>query len=245
MLEKFDCADIDGNLAEAIVVNSGCDLVHAFDELGLKSGVVLVLAGGAGSMQLNGLRRSLQRFFVEVLAPLAESLHAIVIDGGTDSGVMKLIGAARAEIRGTFPLVGIAAMDTVNLPDRPGKGKDTAQLEPRHSHFVFVPGENWGDESPWIARIASVLSEGLKSITIVVNGGEITLRDISFSISERRPILVLSGTGRTADRVAAGLEDENCDSEIQALVSSGLISALNVDRDSADLAGVLRGWLVD
>ncbi|MGH8553799.1 MAG: hypothetical protein ACRESZ_06245 [Methylococcales bacterium] len=219
------------------------DLARAFALLGLKNQAVLVLVGGAGSMNPDSGDAALRNLFFKVLAPFAESLQAIVIDGGTDSGVMKLMGAARSEIRGTFPLLGVAAIDTVDLPKRPGKGKGTAPLEPRHSHFLIVPGNRWGDESPWIARVASLLSIGFRSLTVVVNGGETTLRDIAFSIRERRPILVVSGSGRTADRLAGGLDEGSADPEIRALLSSGLIQALEIDRDPAELFRTLGGWL--
>ena len=33
-----------------------------------------------------------------------------------------------------------------------------AQFEPNHTHFVIVPGSDWGDESPWITWVASELA---------------------------------------------------------------------------------------
>ncbi|MCI0653788.1 MAG: hypothetical protein L0Y39_04855 [Methylococcaceae bacterium] len=246
MPPSFECVPIE--LAGSLAVRAGSDrdLAQAFDLLGLKNRAVLVLVGGAGSMDTDSEDGSLRNLFFAVLAPLAESLQAIVIDGGTDSGIMRLMGAARSEIRGTFPLLGVAAIDTVDLPKRSGKGKQgTCPLEPRHSHFLIVPGERWGDESPWIARVASLLSAGFRSLTVVVNGGEITLRDISFSIRERRPIAVVSGSGRTADRLAVGLDGGSEDPEIRALLSSGLIQVLEIDRDPDQLIRTLGGWLTD
>ena len=66
----------------------------------------------------------LRPLFVETLAPLAEALGAFVVDGGTDAGVMRLMGQAHAETGATFPLIGVAVTGMVALPDvapsRPG-----------------------------------------------------------------------------------------------------------------------------
>ncbi len=237
----LESTDIAG--ARAIVIGSASDLPRALDLLGLNRGAVLVLVGGAGSMDSPAGNGRLRSFFFDVLAPLAESVQAIVIDGGADSGVMKWMGAARSGIRGTFPLLGVAAIDTINLPERSGTCAGTAELDLRHSHFLIVPGDCWGDESRWIARTASLLSDGFRSLTLAVNGGAIALRDIACSILERRPVFVLSGSGRTADRVAACLNRRSEDPEIQALVSSGLIQELEIDRDHAELSAILSSRL--
>jgi SLOG in TRPM, prokaryote len=235
-----DCTRLCVAGASAVMIASEQGLAGALDLLGLKSGKVLVLVGGAGSMSPHVGSAEVSNLFVNVLAPLAESMKAIVVDGGTDSGVMRLMGEARTKIRGTFPLVGVAAIETVDLPDRNGNGAETCRLEPGHSHFLIVPGERWGDESPWIARVASHLSAGSRSLTVVVNGGEITLRDIACSIADRRPLLVFAGSGRTADRVAAALSGGCGDPEIRTLVSSGLIQALDIGREPGEIVQDLR-----
>lgn len=241
----MDCPTVEASGVKTVLLDSDRDLQNALDRLGLKNGPVLVLVGGAGSMHPLTEPPGLHKLFFEVLAPLAESLHAIVIDGGTDVGIMRLMGAARSGIRGTFPLLGIAAIGTVDLPDRSGQGPETAALEPRHSHFLIVPGSRFGEESPWIAKAASRLAEGHRSLTLVINGGAITLRDISFSVREKRPVLVISGSGRTADRVADALAGRDLDPEIRSLVSSGLIEALEIDRDAAEITQAMGRRLID
>jgi hypothetical protein len=68
-----------------------------------------------------------------------------------------------------------------------------------------VPGEAWGDESPWLAATASVLAGALPSLTLVAGGGEVTARDVCEGLRLGRPTLVLAGTGGTADALAAHL----------------------------------------
>jgi hypothetical protein len=62
---------------------------------------------------------------------------------------------------------------------------------------------DWGDESPWLSRVAAVLSDGQPSVTLLVNGGEIAYRDLALSLDAGRPAIVIAGTGRTADDIAA------------------------------------------
>jgi hypothetical protein len=54
----------------------------------------VVIGGGASLISEEDLQR-LQRLFSKVLAPLAQELGVIVADGGTDAGVMRLMGQRR------------------------------------------------------------------------------------------------------------------------------------------------------
>ena len=51
-----------------------------------------------------------------VIAKVAEEEQAIILDGGTNSGVMASIGRARAEEGYIFPLVGVAVKNLVKWP---------------------------------------------------------------------------------------------------------------------------------
>ena len=164
----------------------------------------LVIVGGASGldadqqMQLDGL-------FHRVLAPLAEELQLYVVDGGTNAGVMRLMGQARTAIGGTFPLIGVAPQSLVNLPDRVVEHPDASTLEPNHTHCLLVPGGNWGDESPWIAETATHLSGSHESMTILINGGSVTVKDAYASVKAGREVIIVSGTGRVADDLTAAL----------------------------------------
>ncbi|WP_246198750.1 hypothetical protein [Sodalinema gerasimenkoae] len=200
--------------------------------LGLATGgPVLVIVGGASKMEAASLSR-LQRVFTEIIAPLAQTLNATVIDGGTDCGVMQLMGQARHEIAGTFPLIGVCAIGTVILPDgSPPPSDEAAELEPHHSHFVLVPGDDWGAESPWLAQLATQFAQGAPHGTLVSNGGEITWQDVHCSVAEQRPTWVFEGSGRTADQLAAALRGEESDPRAEPLVASGYLHRLVLSDD--------------
>jgi SLOG in TRPM, prokaryote len=161
---------------------------------------VLVLVGGAGGMMPDHLAGMAEA--MKPLVPALDRWGAAMVDGGTDSGVMQVMGHARDSAGASFPLVGVAAEGTVIVPGRL-PAPDAAALEPHHTQVILVPGDAWGDESPWLSRVATAIAGGRPSLTLVVNGGQITYDDIGYSLRAGRPVIILAGTGRTADAIAA------------------------------------------
>ncbi|MFB2939363.1 hypothetical protein ACE1B6_29270 [Aerosakkonemataceae cyanobacterium BLCC-F154] len=215
----------------AIEISQARELSDALEQIGLtETRPTLVIVGGASGLTQNYFTR-LQRLFEEKIVPLVEKLKAYVVDGGTDAGVMQLMGKARLKLGGTFPLIGVAAIGTVILPDRENTFADAAPLELNHTHFVLVPGNNWGDESPWIADVASTLAQGSPSVTILINGGAITLRDACNSIRVNRPLIVVAGSGRTADRIVAALEAEDADRQVNQVAQFEKLSIVELEND--------------
>lgn len=181
---------------------------------------VLVSVGGAGGMTPDHL--AVMAKVIERIVPALDRWGVVVVDGGTDSGVMKIMGRARDAARARFPLVGVAAEGTVVLPGKV-PAPDAARLEPHHTHVVLVPGDAWGDESPWLSRVAAAIADGQPSLTLVVNGGQITYDDIGHSLQAGRPVIVLAGTGRAADAIAAAARGHTDDLQArQVAASSGI-----------------------
>jgi hypothetical protein len=132
------------------------EIAAALDSAGLRPDrAVIVLVGGAGGMGGKDFETVAQVLRDEVV-PVAERRNAVVIDGGTDSGVMQLIGRARSALGGRFPLIGVAAEGTVLVPGAGTPSPDAVELEPNHTLFLLVPGMQWGDESRWMMDVAGV-----------------------------------------------------------------------------------------
>jgi hypothetical protein len=219
------------------------ELPSRLPELGLRRPrPVVVLVGGADGLGDARLAR-LRPLFEEGLAPLADSLGACVIDGGTDAGVMAMVGRARAKLGASFPLVGVAASGTVEPADSTGGRTGTSSLEPNHTHLVLVPGTRWGEESPWLAEVATGLAGDDPSVTVVVNGGEVTLDDAARSVDAGRPVLVVAGSGRAADELAAALRAPAQDRRAARLAASGLVQAVELDDGPHAMARALAGLL--
>jgi hypothetical protein len=198
-------------------VEEGAGLDDALGALGAPRGVPVIVLVGAGKLDAVATER-LTPIFRDALAPLARALGAVVVDGGTDSGVMQLMGRTRAETKDAFPLVGVAPEGAVEA-----NGHDGVPLEANHSHALLVPGAQFGDESTAIAATATEIAQGMPTITVLLGGGDVSWADVEASIAARRPVLVVSGTGGTANAIAAALGGSDGNSRAAAIADSGLV----------------------
>ncbi len=179
---------------QAVNISNDREIVEALKKLGIpRPQKVIVLIGGAGGIGL--LDQLAVKKAVEVIARLAEEMDAVIIDGGTQAGIMTEIGNLRKNHSFSFPLIGVV-FDSLLTKEEPKN-----ILDPNHTHFIFIPGDEWGDESAWIAKIATRIAEGEKSITLLINGGEISQQDVQHSLMEDRHVFIMRGTGRLADEI--------------------------------------------
>lgn len=230
-----------GARAQAVDVGDVNELLSALTRLGLTPPrPTLVVVGGAGGLDGAGIER-LRPLIETGIVPVLERFGAAAVDGGTLSGVMRMLGEARWALGAAFPLVGVVAEGTVEVPGRPAP-PGAQVLEPHHSHFVIVPGGQWGAEAPWIAHTATVLAGAAPSITVLINGGAIAYLDIERSLQAGRRVVVIAGSGRTADVIASALAGTGSDERAQALTESGLVGSVPVDDPSA-LAELLASTL--
>ena len=209
------------------------DLARGLEELGLEPPrPTVVVAGGACKLSVGDA--GLIEPALTDLAGAADRLDAAIVDGGTDAGVMRILGRARANGH-SFPLVGVVVD---SLAVEPGTEPDGEQavLEPNHSHAVLVPGAEWGDEVPWLVRVADALAAGAPSITVLANGGDIAFEDAAASVNGGRIVLALDGSGRTADELAAAARGEPADERARVLAASGLVHVLDLREDGDGLA---------
>jgi hypothetical protein len=215
----------DGHTAYAARPRVSADVAAAVAGLNLRGQQpVLVVVGGAAGLD-NGDKKRMVTLFSDALLPVVVSRQAAVVDGGTDSGVMQLLGQARAQAGTAFPLVGVAAEKKIILPGDDAEPGDRAPLERNHSHFMLVPGWSWGDESPWLSWVATEIAGGAPSATVLINGGEIAYQDVAHSLEASRPVLVIAGTGRAADQIAAAVNGDRTDERAAQLADSSLVTA--------------------
>jgi len=175
-------------------VSNTSEIQRALDKLGIPHpSSVIVLVGGAagvGWLDMFPMRKA-----VGIVARLAEETQSVVIDGGTQAGIMTEIGKQRKRNGYSFPLIGVV-FDNLIIKEEPA-----SILDPNHTHFFLIPGDNWGDESAWISKIATSVAGNYKSITVLINGGNISRQDVEYSLLEKRPTFVIRGTGRLADEI--------------------------------------------
>ena len=183
----------DLNVA-AVNIAENSEIPEALKQLGIPHPKpVIVLVGGASG--IGWLDKFPMRKAISIITKLAQETGSVVLDGGTQAGIMKEIGHQRKKEKFSFPLVGVV-FDSLIIKEDP-----KSILDPNHTHFFLIPGDGWGDESAWISKIATSIAGDNKSITILVNGGNISRTDVEYSLLENRPVFIMRGTGRLADEI--------------------------------------------
>ncbi|MDT7770551.1 MAG: hypothetical protein QOI30_3568 [Mycobacterium sp.] len=237
---RIELAGTDSGLG--VQVSEATELTAAMEALGLHPPrPTVVVVGGAASLEKTGID-GLRPVFATGITPVMQRYGAVGVDGGTPFGVMRLFGEARAAAVPAFPLIGVVAAGTVQLPRGQAFAHAETVLEAHHTHFVIVPGDNWGDEAPWIARTATILAGAAPSITVLIGGGQIAYADVRHSVEAGRRIVVVAGSGGTADGLADALAGAPADDRAAALIGSGLIRVVRQDQP-AQLAELLTDTL--
>lgn len=193
------------NVALCALPNDIEELEQTVNRMGLVDRPAIVLIGG----HILPEHANITVQALEVIAKIADVLDAAVITGGTDMGIIAAVGKSRGRNGYQFPLIGIAPEGIVTWPEGPRNGllvmpgNEREQLEAHHSHFILVPGSEFGDETKWIVRAASMIAAGRnKSVTVLANGGKVSQMDVEEGLRANRPLVVLGGTGRLADEIA-------------------------------------------
>lgn len=171
---------------------------------------LLLLIGGADEMD-PALGVYLQQLFGRALVPTAAYCETLILDGGTHTGIMALIGQGVAERGHRSPLIGVAPAGRVTFPGDTAKGQDgpRAELDPNHSHFVLVHGNEWGDETHMLFHLASTLAGDGPVLVVLVNGGALTKEEALRAVRRHWPITVIQGSGRLADEIAVAVQSHS------------------------------------
>eukprot|EP01111_Echinosteliopsis_oligospora_P006058 TRINITY_DN2003_c2_g1_i1.p1 TRINITY_DN2003_c2_g1~~TRINITY_DN2003_c2_g1_i1.p1 ORF type:complete len:532 (+),score=122.44 TRINITY_DN2003_c2_g1_i1:142-1737(+) len=156
--------------------------------------------------------------FNKGLSDTANATNAWIVSGGTEAGIMQVVGSAHKNIpNNDIPCIGI-----VSLPALAGaeqfadndevmdyKRKEGTNLDPNHTHFILVnenlaPGAfKFGHEiefrSNFEARICETLSIPL--LLVAFGGGPGTLLTIYEGVLRGFPVLIFYKSGGVCDAV--------------------------------------------
>jgi hypothetical protein len=188
-------------------------------------GRAVILIGGADFTEAD-LLAGLRTFFA-ALAEHLERTGTALVDGGTDSGVMRLVAEARRAIGGAFRLIGIAPALAFSRLTRTGAPIEVAR---DHDLVVLVPGSRFGEETPWLFAAADHLGGG-SAPTVIVNGGELALDEARGRIAAGHVVVAVEGSGRAADTLAGDA----------ALRISGRLRVIPLTAEEAAIAAALKG----
>lgn len=246
-MTKKEIAFDNGNHAVVVAAPRDASAHTILDALEIASprAVIVLFYDAAGLDQSR--KAHLATLFANGVAPVAAELGALIIDGGTQSGVMAIMGQAVARSPGKCQLLGIAPAGKVTYPGSPSDVEisDGASLEPNHLHFVLVESDEWGGETTMMLELARAFSAPI--VAILVNGGAIAADEALQSVRNGWQLLVIEGSGRFADELSAAVRDGHAakSAELKEIARSGCVALFHVDGTAEKLRDELRRMLRD
>jgi TRPM family ion channel len=232
----------NGNRAVAVTAPRDASAKTIIDALEIPSPrAVILLFGGAAGLD-DSRKAHLATLFAKGVTPVAGELGALIIDGGTQSGVMAMMGEAVTANPGTCQLLGIAPKGKIAHPEVSAASpvSDGTPLEPNHSYFVLVESNEWGGETTTMLELARAFKA--PTVAILVNGGVIAADEALQGVRNGWPLLVFEGSGRFADELSAAIRDGQSakSAEVNEIVSSGRLALFPVDGPAEKLRDELR-----
>ncbi len=157
---------------------------------------VVSLIGGASLISAEKAG-SIDRRLQDILVIVQQKLNGkfAVVDGGTDTGVMKSVGNAERRLNGMLTSIGVSPLG--------GMTNWFAPLNTQHDLSLVLNNCNdFGEETEFmmilISELINLMNRG-SAFTILANGGKITVVEAFSNVREGRKVLVLSDSGRTCD----------------------------------------------
>lgn len=242
--EKKEILFSNGNSARLVAPPTGTPAVSVLKALDIEQPKALIMiAGGAAGLD-ESLKPCLAQLFSRGVTWAAAEMHAIIVDGGTQAGVMAIMGQAVADQGRQSVLLGLAPTGKVSYPGGPAEGsiEDRAPLDPNHSHFVLVESDEWGGETETMYELAEELSKEIPVLTVLVNGGQVAKHEVLQSVSQGWPIIVIEGTGRLADEIASTVREktEALSEEIATIVRYDRLVLFDVKEGPEALVTLIR-----
>jgi len=193
------------NGRRAVVVETGAagDPGEVLTQLGLHPGrPVIVVVGGADTLT-DDAHRLAKRIVAPALARASTVTGAAIVDGGTDSGIMAIVGEAFPERGDENVLLGVAPARRVALPGSlSGENEGRAALEPNHTHFALADSDEWGGETALLVELSEALAGPAPIAMVAAGGGEAAKHEVLHATRHGWSIFLVVGTGGLADELA-------------------------------------------
>lgn len=197
-LKTVNFGDTKARLLEVLPDTNPSEAIQNLDLDPYKAAIVI--HSGAGGFT-DEYYDKLCDLFESGFTPFVQDNRVLVIDGATNAGCGPLVGKARRKINGTFPFVGVTISSSITYPGGPDPADGRWELEPNHSHFIVVRASEFGAESPLMTGL--VHAWRVPHLALIVNGGSIVQKEAEMHAQNDVPLLVLKGSGRFADELAA------------------------------------------
>lgn len=198
--------------------------------------IILIFGGASGNLDTSDTSITILHQILDDVLQYALDNDAIIIDGGTKSGIMEIVGQRANQIEQSKKpiIIGVAPAGLISLSkstnqedndknndDNDGEN-DKVLLDPNHSHFVLVEGDSWGDETIKLFEIASALftTDGIPIVALLAGGGRTSQKEILFCINQNWPIIVIEKTGYLADEITSYKNQKQTFDKISSNISN-------------------------
>jgi hypothetical protein len=195
----------DGRRALALRVPQATPAAEVVAGLGLTPTRGLVVLNGGTAELEPVLAGALRRVVGDELARMAGAQRLTLVTGGTRAGIFALLGEGLAAHGLTAPCIGVVPAGRVTWPGGPSGDGELVPLEPHHTHFVLVDGSAWGDETATLCALTDELARAAPSVVVLASGGAVARAEITHHVRQGREVVVIAGSGRLADDIAAAL----------------------------------------
>lgn len=181
------------------------DIISVRDALGIVVPAPVVLISGGADTFDPAIAPKLTQLIGRGLLRACRSAGAVIIDGGTDAGVMALIGRAAGAMPQPMTLIGVAPEALVQRPDISpvGAAGGRVPLAPNHTHFVLTQGVGWGAETPVMFDLAQAIAGKLPVLVVMIGGGQVALSEILHAVRRQWRVLIIAGSKGAADELLA------------------------------------------
>jgi SLOG in TRPM, prokaryote/SMODS and SLOG-associating 2TM effector domain 1/Protein of unknown function (DUF4231) len=237
-LSKLELVFPNNNQAMILETSSNTapkDIASALD-LGFFPKVIILIFGGAAN-SIDTSKIPPLRHLLDSVLQFAVDTDALIVDGGTKSGIMEIIGERASLLRLKPILLGVAPEGKVTYPGKSEHKKNSAttQLDPNHSHFILVKGNQWGDETETLFEVIKAFDGNIRIIAILVGGGEISKKEILLSVNNGWPVIVIEKSGFLADQIISYRNQDSrriVDSAMKDIILYDRITSIPFDLNS-------------
>jgi predicted Rossmann-fold nucleotide-binding protein len=188
-----------------IIQQADQDIAALREALGIATPAPVVLISGGADTLDPAIAPKLTQLIGRGLLRAGRAAGAVFIDGGTDAGVMALIGRAAGAGAEPITLIGVAPEALVQPPDiAPAEAAGgRVALAPNHTHFVLTQGDTWGAETPVMFDLAQAIAGKFPVVVVMIGGGQGTLSEILHAVRRHWRVLIIAGSKGAADELLA------------------------------------------
>jgi hypothetical protein len=148
-----------GRKAVAVFSSSETAVAEIQSQLNLSPYKAIILVFGSTSNFEEKVKPRIAHLCRRGIASAAAESDAVILDGGINAGVAVLMGEGVASRSTKVSLIGVAPKGRVTFPGLENAPADATPLEPNHSHFVLVEGNEWGSQTPILFGLTDTLMQ--------------------------------------------------------------------------------------